>query len=88
MNDIQHITDIDWLETQLYFNWIDDLELKNQLTIRVKSAKSKRIYSQKWLSDVLNISLTKIKEIENGTCKDFNAINNYINFLGENMIIL
>lgn len=76
------------LETQLYFNWIDDLELKNRLTIRVKSAKSKRMHSQKWLSDVLNISLTKIKEIEKGTCKDFNAINNYINFLGENMIIL
>ena len=76
------------LEYQLYFPFIDDIELRNQLTIRVKAAKSKRMQSQKWLSDVLEISLTKIKEIENGTCKDFNAINNYINFLGENMIIL
>lgn len=76
------------LESQLFFDWIDDLELRNQLTIRVTSAKGKRIYTQKWLSGVLNISETKIKEIEKGTCKDFNAINNYINFLGENMIIL
>jgi len=76
------------LESQLYFSFIDDLELRNQLTIRVKAAKSKREQTQKWLSDILEISLTKIKEIENGTCKDFNAINNYINFLGENMIIL
>ena len=76
------------LESQLFFSWIDDLELRNQLTIRVKSAKEKREQTQKWLSDILDISITKIKEIENGTCKDFNAINNYINFLGENMIIL
>jgi predicted XRE-type DNA-binding protein len=88
MNDTQYITDIDWLESKLYFSFIDDLELRNQLTIRVKAAKSKREQTQKWLSDILEISLTKIKEIENGTCKDFNAINNYINFLGENMIIL
>lgn len=88
MEDIQYITDIDWLESQLYFNWIDDLELKNQLTIRVKAAKAKRTKSQKYISEILNISLTKIKEIEKGDCKDINAINNYINFLGENLVFI
>ena len=29
------------LESQLFFSWIDDLELRNQLTIRVKAAKAK-----------------------------------------------
>lgn len=88
MINIQEHSDIDKLESQLYFNWIDDLQLKNELTIRVKCAKSKRMKSQKYLSEILNCSLTKIKEIEKGTCKDINAINNYINFLGENILFI
>lgn len=71
------------MESQLFFNWIDDLELKKQLTIKTKLSKDKRVETQKEVSKILNISLTKIKEIENGTCKDFNAINNYINYFGE-----
>lgn len=74
------------LENQLFFNWVDDLELKTQLTTKVKLSKSKRQETQKNISSILQMSLTKVKEIENGTCKDFNAINNYINFYGESLI--
>ena len=88
MIDLQNYKNVDELESQLYFNWIDDLELKNQLTIRVKAAKDKRTKSQDYISKILNISLTKIKEIENGSCKDINAINNYINFMGENLLFI
>lgn len=65
-----------------FFNFIDDLELKIQLTDCVLKCKEIRQETQKELSKELNISLTKIKEIEKGTCKDFNAINNYINYFG------
>ena len=71
------------LKSQLFFNWIDDEELKTQLTKTVNQAKKKREQTQKLLSTILNISETKIKEIEKGTCKDFNAINNYINFYNQ-----
>ena len=69
------------LETELYFNWIDDLEFKTELTNKVKLIKSRRLESQKEISKWTNIPLTKIKQIENGSCVDFNAINNYINYL-------
>lgn len=73
-------------KNQLFFTWIDDLEFKTQLTNCVKKAKERREETQLEVSNILNISLTKIKEIENGTCKDFNAINNYINYFGESLI--
>lgn len=68
-------------ETGLYFNCIDELELRSELTQKVKLIKSRRLESQKEISKWTDIPLTKIKQIENGTCKDFNAINNYINYL-------
>lgn len=74
------------MESQPFFNWIDDLELKSQLTEKVIASKNKRIETQKEVSITLQISLTKIKEIEKGTCKDFNAINNYINYFSESLI--
>lgn len=73
------------LESQLLFKWIDDVELKYQLSSKVVSAKEKRTETQKEVSKWLGIPLTKIKEIENGSCKDFNAINNYINYFGESL---
>ena len=33
--------------------------------------------------DFSNADALKIKEIEKGTCKDFNAINNYLNYFSE-----
>jgi len=74
------------LESQLLFTFINDLELRNQLIDKVVLSKLKRKESQKEVSNILNISLTKIKEIENGSCKDFNAINDYINYFGESLI--
>jgi predicted XRE-type DNA-binding protein len=76
------------LENELYFNWIDDLELRSQLTSKVKLSKAKRKQSQKEISELLEISLTKIKEIEKGTCKDFNSINNYINYFSEPILTI
>ena len=88
MIDIKQIKDLDEFENELFFSTFDCLQLRYELTNRVKKAKEKRMVSQKRLSDILNISETKIKQIENGSCKDFNSINNYINFLGENLIFI
>lgn len=68
---------------ELQFNWIDDSEFRNKLSGRVMVCKQKRKESQKEISKYLNIPLTKIKQIENGSSKDFNAINNYINYFNE-----
>ena len=68
-------------KTELYYNWISESELRIRLTEKVKLIKSRRLESQKEISKWTNIPLTKIKQIENGTCVDFNAINNYINYL-------
>ena len=62
---------IEWSENELYFDWLKDNSLRNRLTTLVKD---------------LEISLTKIKEIEKGTCKYFNAINSYINYFGNSLI--
>lgn len=86
MIGLQNIISNDALESQLYFNWIDDIKLRTQLTNNVKSSKIKRQESQLEVSKWVNISLTKIKEIEKGVCKDFNAINNYCNYFGEYLI--
>jgi len=48
--------------------------------------KSTRKETQKDISKWTGISLTKVKEIENGTCKDFNSINNYINYLNNPLL--
>lgn len=68
------------LKTQLHFLFIDEIEFRIQLIWLVNKSKKLRYQPQRELAETLNISLTKIKEIENGTAKDFNAINNYINF--------
>ena len=74
------------LNNQPFYTWIDDVELRNQLAFKVISCRNNRKETQKEISKWVGISLTKIKEVENGNCKDFNAINNYINYLGEPLI--
>lgn len=64
-------------------NICDDERLRNELWYRVRKAKSKRFETQKEVSRWIGCSLTKIKEIENGSIKDFNTLNNYLNYLGE-----
>ena len=73
-------------ESELFFDWIDDIKLKSELTYLVKKAKAKRQETQKEIAETIRTSLTKIKQIENGSCKDFNAINNYINYFSETLI--
>lgn len=73
-------------ENELYFEWIDDKHFRSELTKRIKSIVKNRIETQNDINTTLGISLTKIKQIEKGTCKDFNAINNYINYFGKHLI--
>ena len=70
------------LENELFYKWIDNQKFKSELTNKVKICKAKRFETQSQLAELLHISLTKIKQIENGRCKDFNAILAYINYFG------
>lgn len=74
------------LENELFFNWIDHKKFRIELTKKVQRSKTKRLETQKEVASILEIPLTKIKQIENGTCKDFNAINNYINYFSNSLI--
>ena len=71
-------------KNELFFEWIDNLEFRNKLSELLIEAKTRRKNSetQKQVSFVLDIPLTKIKQIENGTSKDINAIVNYLAFQG------
>lgn len=73
-------------ENKLFFNWIDHVKFKSELTRRVKKSKTIRVETQAELATTLEIPLTKIKQIENGSCKDFNAINNYLNYFSNSLI--
>ena len=86
MIEKQRIIDVDKLEPQLFYNFIDDMELRSRLTFLIKEIKISRKETQSEISKWTGISLTKVKEIENGSCKDFNAINNYINYFGKHFI--
>ena len=70
------------MESELFFKWLSDIRLRNELDLCVRLSKKRRKESltQHDVADILNISLTKIKQIENGTCVEFNSINNYKNF--------
>ncbi|QIG62299.1 hypothetical protein [Tenacibaculum phage JQ] len=70
---------------QEYYTYINDLEFRRVLTEKVKKSKAKRQETQAEVSKWLEIPLTKIKQIENGTCKDINAILNYINYFDEHI---
>jgi len=76
------------LENELYYNWISNIEFKSELTKKVKICKAKRFETQKQIAELLHLSLTKIKQIENGTCKDFNAILAYINYFDYTLKII
>ena len=71
-------------ENELFFEWIDNLDFRNKLSELLMEAKTRRKNSetQKQVAFVLDIPLTKIKQIENGTSKDINAIVNYLAFQG------
>ena len=72
----------DELSSQLFYPFFKCRELRGQLTPLVKKAKLKRVMSQRSVSEIIGVSLTKIKEVENGTAKDINGILDYLDFLG------
>ena len=80
------------LKSQPFFNFIVIESLRSQLEETVKLATSIRKRektTQQEVSEIIKYSLTKVKEIEKGTCKDINAIINYIKFfLSETKIII
>lgn len=69
------------LENEPLINLISDDRFRNELINKINYAKETRQESQKEVSKMINVSVTKIKQIENLTCKDFNAIYKYINYL-------
>ena len=70
------------LESKPFSQLITDERLRIRISYLVGLAKEKRKETQKEVSKWTGISLTKIKEIEKGTCKDFNSVNDYINYFG------
>lgn len=68
-------------ESELFFSFLHEERLRIELTKIVKDCKSRRIETQKQVSDFIGTPLTKIKQVEKGTCKDINAINNYIAYM-------
>lgn len=68
-------------ESELFFSFLNDKRLRTELTEIVKDCKSKRNQTQKNVSEFIGTPFTKIKQVENGTCKDINAINNYIAYM-------
>ena len=80
----QEFKNIEELESELFYPFIKSLGFRSELTEVVKESTKKRkeSFTQKELSGIIGTPLTKVKQIENGTCKDFNAIYNYISFFG------
>ena len=74
------------LESKPFSQLITDERLRLRISYLVGLAKEKRKETQKEVSKWTGISLTKIKEIEKGTCKDFNSVNDYINYFGISLI--
>lgn len=72
----------DELSSQLFYPFFNCIRLRGRLTQLVKKAKVKRGMSQKVISEIIGVSLTKIKEVENGTAKDINGILAYLDFFG------
>jgi hypothetical protein len=74
------------IKNELFFNWIDDECFRNELSEIINEIKNNRKENQSEISKFTEIPLTKIKQIENGTCVDFNAIINYVNYLSSKRI--
>lgn len=76
------------LESELFYPFISSLGFRSELTevVKLSTQRRKDSFTQKELSKIIGIPLTKIKQIENGSCKDFNSIHNYICFFGYKLI--
>ncbi len=80
----------EWSESELFFTKFKTFQLRSELTKQVKEAIKirKEKTTQQDVAETIGIPLTKIKQVENGTCKDIDAILNYIKFLDFKLIIV
>ena len=77
-------------ESELFYPTFTTHRLRSELTKNVKIARKirKQNTTQSDLSKITGIPLTKVKQIENGTCKDIDAILCYISYLDFNLKII
>jgi len=77
-------------ENELFYDSFKTKKLRSELSKEAKTAIEirKENTTQKDVADTLEIPLTKIKQVENGTCKDIDAILNYIGYLNYKSIII
>lgn len=77
-------------ESELFYSHIKHERLKSQLSTNAKIALRirKEQTTQKEVSNILDIPITKIKQIENGTCKDIEAILQYISLMSYKLKII
>ena len=77
-------------ESELFYDGFKTKKLRSELSREAKTAISirKENTTQKDVADTLGIALTKVKQIENGTCKDIDAILSYISYLNHKSIII
>jgi len=80
----------EWSESELFYPKFKTFQLRSELTKKVKQAIKirKENTTQQDVAETIGIPLTKIKQVENGTCKDIDAILNYIKFLDFKLIIV
>ena len=78
------------LESELLYNSFKTKKLRSELSREAKTAIEirKANTTQKDVAETIGIALTKIKQVENGTCKDIDAILNYIGYLNHKSIII
>lgn len=77
-------------ESELFYRHIKHERLKSQLSTNAKIALEirKRETTQQDAANTLGIPLTKIKQIENGTCKDIESILQYVSLMNYNLKII
>jgi len=77
-------------ESELFYKSFKTKKLRSELSREAKTAIEirKAKTTQKDVSETTGIALTKVKQVENGSCKDIDAILNYISYLNHKSIIV
>lgn len=77
-------------ESELFYKSFKTERLRSELEKEAKKAISirKESTTQKDVAETIGYSLTKVKQIENGACKDIDAILNYISYLNFKAVIV
>lgn len=74
------------LDSQLFYPMLKNIKLRTRLqklVIEAREERNKTTETQKDVAKWVEISLTKVKEIENGTCKDICAVFHYLGWFGK-----